>query len=158
INDASANPMAQLEINNTIIKSNLTGTYNLTNIAVAATIGNYFNISDTEIKEAIASYFPTNNRSQWINQESNKILLDAYNANPSSMTVALENFAQLEGDDKIIFLGDMFELGSESSKEHQKIIELAQKLELNTVFVGNNFYLNKNEKSLFFEDFENLSN
>lgn len=158
INDASANPMAQLEINNTIIKSNLTGTYNLTNIAVAATIGNYFNISDEEIKEAIASYLPTNNRSQWINQESNKILLDAYNANPSSMTVALENFAQLEEDDKIIFLGDMFELGPESSKEHQKIIELAQKLELNTAFVGNNFYLNKNEKSLFFEDFENLSN
>ena len=158
INEASAQPMAQIEINDTVIKSNLTGTYNLSNIAVAATIGNYFNISDEEIKEAIESYFPTNNRSQWMQKETNKILLDAYNANPSSMTVAIENFAQLSDENKIIFLGDMFELGNESKKEHKGIIDLVQKLNLEAVFIGEHFYGNKNEKSLFFENFESLTN
>lgn len=156
INEASANPMAQLEINETVIKSNLTGTYNLPNIAIAATIGSYFNISDIEIKEAIESYFPANNRSQWIDKANNKILLDAYNANPSSMHVAIENFAQLNEQNKIIFLGDMFELGTESKKEHEAIINLVQNLKLKSIFIGKNFYQNKNEDSLFFEDFEDL--
>lgn len=156
ISEASAQPMAQLEINETQINSNLTGTYNLTNIAIAATIGNYFNITDLEIKEAIESYFPTNNRSQWIEKNSNKILLDAYNANPSSMTVAIQNFHQLDSDNKTLFLGDMFELGSESKKEHSEIIALAQKLKLNCVFVGNHFYENKNKDSIFFKNFDEL--
>lgn len=155
--EAQAQPMANLKMNNTVIHSNLTGTYNLTNIAIAATIGNYFNVSDEEIKDAIESYFPSNNRSQWIQKDSNKILLDAYNANPSSMTVAIENFAQLNDKNKILFLGDMFELGNESDSEHQNIIDLAQKLNLKTFFIGKHFIKNKNEKSLFFESYESLS-
>lgn len=155
--EAQAQPMANLKMNNTVIHSNLTGTYNLTNIAIAATIGNYFNVSDEEIKDAIESYFPSNNRSQWIQKDSNKILLDAYNANPSSMTVAIENFAQLNDKNKILFLGDMFELGNESDSEHQNIIDLAQKLNLKTFFIGKHFFKNKNEKSLFFESYESLS-
>lgn len=156
--NTEAQPMATFTINETIIRSNLTGTYNLTNIAIAATIGNYFNVSDQEIKEAIESYFPSNNRSQWIEKDSNKILLDAYNANPSSMTVAIENFAQLNENNKVLFLGDMFELGNESKSEHKKIIELAQNLDLKTYFIGKHFFENKNDKSAFFENFEALEN
>lgn len=155
--DAQAQPMANLKINETTINSNLTGTYNLPNIAIAATIGNYFNVSDDEIKEAIESYFPSNNRSQWIEKGSNKILLDAYNANPSSMTVAIENFAQLNDTNKILFLGDMFELGTDSSLEHKKIIELVQNLNLKTYFIGNHFFENKNENSVFFDNYESLA-
>jgi len=157
ISDAEAQPMAKIEYNNTTIQSNLTGTYNLTNIAIATTIGIYFNISEEEIKDAIANYFPTNNRSQWMTQESNKILLDAYNANPSSMTVAIENFSQLNETQKILFLGDMFELGSESKSEHKKIIDLVQKKNLTAYFIGVHFFDNKNENSCFFETFEDLS-
>lgn len=157
INDFEAQPMAKLKIKNSIINSNLTGIYNLTNIAIAATIGEYFNIQENDIKEAIESYFPSNNRSQWVEKETNKILLDAYNANPSSMTVAIENFAQLQEKNKILFLGDMFELGEESNKEHNNIIELIQKLNLETVFIGKHFFENSNETSLFFENFETLS-
>lgn len=158
ITESEAQPMAKLEINDVMINSNLTGTYNLTNIAVAATIGNYFNVSIEEIKEAIESYFPTNNRSQWIKKDTNQILLDAYNANPSSMKVAIDNFAQLKENNKILFLGDMFELGNESRNEHKNIIDLVEKLNLETYFVGKCFYENKNEKSLFFESFEALEN
>lgn len=156
--NTEAQPMATLSINKTAINSNLTGTYNLTNIAIAATIGNYFNVSDEEIKEAIESYFPSNNRSQWIKKDTNKILLDAYNANPSSMTVAIENFAQLNENNKVLFLGDMFELGNQSISEHKKIIDLAQKLNLKTYFIGKHFFENKNDKSAFFESFEALEN
>src|SRR5690606_20339344 len=146
-----------LDINSTSINSNLTGTYNLTNIAIAATIGKYFNISDDCIKDAIESYFPSNNRSQWIQKESTKLLLDAYNANPSSMTVAIENFAQLQEKNKILLLGDMFELGNESNKEHKNIVELVQNLNLEAIFIGKHFFENSNENSMFFENFEDLS-
>src|SRR5690606_15630753 len=97
LTNATANPMAFVQYKDVEIQSNLTGIYNLTNIAYAITIGEYFNIDKNDIKQAIESYLPTNNRSQWIDKNDKKILLDAYNANPSSMTVAINNFAQLQG-------------------------------------------------------------
>jgi len=158
ITRSEAQPMALIEIEGIKIQSNLTGTYNLTNIAIACTIGNYFNVSYAEIKDAIESYFPSNNRSQWITKDSNKILLDAYNANPSSMFVAIQNFAQLQDVDKLIFLGDMFELGNESDDEHKKIISLVQELNLKAVFIGKYFYKNRNINSVFLESFDALEN
>lgn len=156
ISQSAAQPMAQLEVNDVLIQSNLTGTYNLTNIAVAVTIGKYFDVPDNDIQKAIADYFPSNNRSQWMQKNSNKILLDAYNANPSSMLVAIENFAQLNETNKLLFLGDMFELGTSSFKEHQEIVNLTENLNLKSIFVGNHFYEHKNDKALFFNDFTDL--
>ena len=99
----------------------------------------FFNISIDEIKSAIEGYIPQNNRSQWIDINGKKILLDAYNANPSSMFAAIENFKQLEETDKLMILGDMFELGEEAFQEHQKIIKDSIESGISTFFVGSYF-------------------
>ena len=109
-----ANPFVSVEFENTIIESQLIGKYNYKNISVAIAIGAYFNIPVATIKTAIENYVPTNNRSQIIQNKSHKIVLDAYNANPSSMQAALENFSQLKDAYKIVVLGDMFELGEDT--------------------------------------------
>ena len=88
----------------------------------AVAVGSYFKVKDAEIKKAIEGYLPTNSRSQFIQKGSNKIILDAYNANPSSMKAAIENFAKAEGNKKILALGAMAELGTESKKEHEELI------------------------------------
>lgn len=152
-----ADPFVVLKLNNEIIESKLIGKYNYNNIAAAIAIGRYFKVSDKLIKEAIENYNPTNNRSQIIHKGTNKIILDAYNANPSSMKVALENLSDLTGSYKIAILGDMFELGVEAEAEHQKIADLAQKLDITTVYLlGKNFYKIKsnNEKISKFISFE----
>ena len=153
-----ANPFVQLSYNNLVINSNLIGNYNYTNIAIAITIGNYFNVEDDVIKEAIEGYESTNNRSQIINQNSNVIILDAYNANPSSMKVALENFHALKADHKMVILGDMYELGDASLEEHQQIVNMATQMNFNGYyFVGEHFYQTKENENLFktFDDFKN---
>lgn len=151
------NPFVKISFNNLKIQSNLIGKYNYTNIAVACTIGNYFNISSTKIKEAIESYFPTNNRSQIIEKVANRVILDAYNANPSSMKAALENFNSLKDKYKTVVLGDMFELGNESLKEHQSIVDLASNLNFTNVFlVGEHFY-KTNSTLKIFKDFNSLN-
>ncbi|MBU3010317.1 UDP-N-acetylmuramoyl-tripeptide--D-alanyl-D-alanine ligase [Polaribacter vadi] len=152
-----ANPFVKLSYNNTIIESNLIGKYNYTNIAAAITIAEYFKVYKSEVKEAIESYTPTNNRSQIIKTKTNKIILDAYNANPSSMKVALENFASLKDENKVIILGDMFELGSDSLKEHQNIVDLSSALDINNqFFIGENFLQTSATHQQFktFEDFK----
>ncbi len=123
------------------INSNLIGLYNYHNIAAAITIGQYFKVSATKIKEAIEEYVPTNNRSQIIIQNGHTIILDAYNANPSSMTAALENFKQTAGENKILILGDMFELGATAAEEHQAIANMiaSQKIGGIAYLVGENF-------------------
>ncbi|HLW42656.1 MAG TPA: UDP-N-acetylmuramoyl-tripeptide--D-alanyl-D-alanine ligase [Flavobacterium sp.] len=140
ITKAYAQPMATLEVNNITIVSNLTGLYNLPNLAFAVSIGLFFNIPITTIKEAIEEYIPQNNRSQWLEKNNRKILMDAYNANPSSMNVAIENFHQLEGANKWMILGDMFELGNESAQEHQQIIREVIETKIPAVFIGNQFF------------------
>ncbi len=134
------NPFVKLTYKNTIIQSNMIGKYNYINIAAAITIGEHFKVSKSKIKEAIESYVPQNNRSQIIETKNNKIILDAYNANPSSMKVALENFSSIEGESKVVILGDMFELGDESFIEHQAIANLVSTLAFSKmIFVGENF-------------------
>lgn len=155
----AANPFASVMFNNINVVSNLIGLYNANNISVAITIGKYFGISDESIKAAIENYVSTNNRSQLITQNSNKIILDAYNANPSSMTVAIENFIQLQTTHKVAFLGDMFELGLESHDEHKAIVsQLALQTQIKCYFVGHDFYKCQivEDHFLFFETFEDL--
>ena len=140
ITKANAQPMATVELNGIEIQSNLTGLYNIPNIAFAVTIGQYFNISLENIKEAIENYIPQNNRSQWTKINNKNILLDAYNANPISMQVAIENFNQLENSSKLMILGDMFELGNESEKEHLQTINQVIKTKIPSIFIGEHFF------------------
>jgi UDP-N-acetylmuramoyl-tripeptide--D-alanyl-D-alanine ligase len=153
-NFIDADPFVKLSFNADEIQSNLVGDYNYTNIIAAITIGTYFKVEPLKIKEAIENYVPTNNRSQIIKKESNHIILDAYNANPSSMKVALENFSKIKKEFKTVILGDMFELGEESSKEHQEIVNLADSFSFtNTLYVGAHFYkaATKNKQFKTFE-------
>lgn len=160
ITRVEANPMVKITYKDVEINSHLIGIYNANNINAAITIGNYFKVTDELIKEAIENYIPENNRSQLIQKNSNEIILDAYNANPSSMTAALTNFIQLEKDNKIAILGDMFELGSESLLEHNKIVEiLKSQKDIQTYFIGKDFYANeiKSNHLHFFENFNTFA-
>ncbi len=124
-------------------------------------MGLYFGVTPKEIKSAIESYVPDNNRSQLLKKGTNEIILDAYNANPSSMKVAFENFIQLENKNKLMILGDMFELGDESNEEHAKLIQMMAPIQsVQCIFIGNYFYQNKIESDnlLFFKDFDVFSN
>jgi UDP-N-acetylmuramoyl-tripeptide--D-alanyl-D-alanine ligase len=129
------------------IESKLIGSYNFENILAAVAIGNYFDVSPEDIKEAIESYEPANNRSQIISTASNTLILDAYNANPSSMKVAIENFAKAEFSNKVLILGDMFELGNESETEHNAILDLIRYFGFKKIFlVGRAFHNAYNSK------------
>lgn len=107
------------------IHSQLVGSYNADNIIAAACIGKYFDVPYADIQEAIEQYIPGNNRSEWREIGSNAFILDAYNANPSSMRVALENFTQLQAEKKIVIMGDMLELGDYAQQEHAEMLKLA---------------------------------
>jgi UDP-N-acetylmuramoyl-tripeptide--D-alanyl-D-alanine ligase len=122
------------------LHTQLVGAYNLPNIEAAICVGDYFKIPFNQIAQAIATYVPDNARSQLINKNNNQIVLDAYNANPSSMQVALENFAKQTSANKYVFLGAMMELGEDSVKEHQDIADLVVSLGLkNVALVGGDF-------------------
>ena len=128
-----------IKVDQTTIDSNLTGAYNFSNIAAAITMGRYFNLTLEEIKTGVEKYFPENNRSQIIKKGKYQVILDAYNANPTSMTAALENLHVHKGS-KIAFLGDMFEVGKTSLQEHQAILDQAHQLDIDKVFaVGMDF-------------------
>ena len=160
IDSITANPFVEVVTNNTKITSNLIGLYNSNNINAAISIGIKFGVSLEAIKNAIEGFVPQNNRSQMLTINSNEIILDAYNANPSSMSVALENFFQLENDNKIAILGDMFELGDESLLEHKSIVELVTtNNSVTTYFIGKDFYANKivNKNCSFFISYEDFS-
>ncbi len=120
-----------------IISTQLVGAYNYYNLLCATCVGNYFNIDHILISKALREYVPTNNRSQLHKTNHNTLILDYYNANPSSMRSAIENFAALDHPNKMLILGDMLELGEESAKEHRLIIELVlQQKFSNTLLVG----------------------
>jgi len=104
------------------IKTQLVGEYNLPNVLAAVTIGKFFKVADSKIKSAIENYTPSNSRSQLIEKGDNKIILDAYNANPSSMKLAIENFSKMPGD-KVLVLGSMAELGNDSENEHKILVK-----------------------------------
>ena len=123
------------------IHTQLVGSYNLPNVLAAVTTGTFFNVADKSIKDSIEAYTPSNSRSELIEKDSNKIILDAYNANPGSMKAAIENFIQLKGNEKILLLGAMAELGVDSVKEHRAIIELIDKHSWKEVIlIGGDFF------------------
>lgn len=105
------------------VQTHLIGAYNLDNSLAAVAIGRYFGVEDTKICHALSSYVPQNNRSQLVHTASNTLIVDAYNANPTSMMAALENFRQMEAAHKVAILGDMKELGEGSHEEHQKVVD-----------------------------------
>jgi UDP-N-acetylmuramoyl-tripeptide--D-alanyl-D-alanine ligase len=136
-------PLLEVEIiqgiDEKIIKTQLVGEYNLPNVLAAVTVGKFFKVPEIKIKSAIENYIPSNSRSQLIEKEGNKIILDAYNANPTSMKLAVENFSKLPGD-KVLILGSMAELGKESEKEHNELVEQIRKYNWKEVtLVGNEF-------------------
>ena len=135
-----ANDYLKVEIDGQEIKTKLVGDYNLDNIRATFTIGRHFEVPVEEIVSALENYEPTNNRSQKVMTEKNEIILDAYNANPDSMKLALENFAKIKTDrKKIAILGDMFELGSFAGEEHQKVLDLVSDLKIESYFAGVEF-------------------
>ncbi len=155
-------PNVSVSYQNTTIHSNLIGAYNFTNIAAAITIGNYFKVNKEDIKKAIENYTPSNNRSQIIQKNNYTIIMDAYNANPTSMEAAIKNFKTLESKYKIAFLGDMFELGNDATIEHQRIVDQIIDAQINEIYlIGNNFYKTKHrndshvQKYMSFTDLEN---
>ncbi len=122
------------------VTTKLIGGYNLPNVLAAVAIGQHFGVPDQRIAEAISAYAPSNNRSQFTDTGRNQLVLDAYNANPTSMAAALENFAAMQSDrPKLVIIGDMLELGPDSGKEHQEIVALVKKLKLDARFVGKEF-------------------
>jgi UDP-N-acetylmuramoyl-tripeptide--D-alanyl-D-alanine ligase len=118
-----------------LIKTHIIGHYNFINLLCAACIGNYFKVDTEKINEALSEYVPDMNRSQLEKTANNTLILDAYNANPSSMKVAIENFAKLNGDNKLLIIGDMFELGDYASEEHKKIVDLISEKKLRDVIL-----------------------
>ena len=120
-------------------KSNLTGDYNRFNIAAAVEVGRYFDVADERIAEAILSFSPDNNRSQAVKTERNQLVVDCYNANPSSMEVALDNIATMEAEHKVLILGDMLELGEWSAEAHLNILRKADDVAERIILVGKEF-------------------
>lgn len=122
------------------VKTMLVGSYNLPNVLAAVAVGKFFGVEEEKIRSAIEGYTPSNSRSQLLQKGSNKIILDAYNANPSSMKAAIDNFARAEGDSKVLVLGAMAELGEESLEEHRNIIaEIDKHAWKNVLLVGGDF-------------------
>ena len=137
------------------INSQLVGDYNLPNILCAVSIGKYFEVPDEKIKTAIENYIPSNSRSQLIKKGSNEIILDAYNANPSSMKVAIENFARFKSNKKILLIGAMMELGDDSILEHELLVKLIQQFKWHAVvLVGGDFAKIEHPYIYFFNSIE----
>ena len=138
------NGMLTVKINKGInidqIQTNLVGNYNLPNVLAAVAIGQEFKVPNDKIKSAIENYIPTNSRSQLLTWNNNEVILDAYNANPSSMKLAVENFAKINKENKIVCLGGMRELGADTLMEHQLLIDqLNQTNWENVLLVGSEF-------------------
>ena len=133
-------PFLRISLSGKVIETNLIGSYNADNVMTAIAVGAQFGVSFDEAAAAIAAYVPSNNRSQMVRTERNTLIVDAYNANPTSMEAALKNFAALQADHKAVLLGDMLELGEDSVAEHIRIASMALDAGFETVcFVGSEF-------------------
>jgi UDP-N-acetylmuramoyl-tripeptide--D-alanyl-D-alanine ligase len=122
-----------------VIKSNLVGHYNFINFLTAVSIGDYFEVSNSQIKHAIENYKPSNNRSQVEKTERNTLVVDCYNANPTSMKAAIDSFMMIDAPNKLLVIGDMLELGHISNEEHFRIVNLVVENKLNTILIGELF-------------------
>lgn len=140
-----------------VIKTHLIGAYNLSNFLAAVCIGHFFQISPNLIQKGLEQYIPSNNRSQVFKTARNTLIIDCYNANPSSMNAALVSFEQIKNEQKIAILGDMLELGEVSSDEHSKIIALCKKLSITIVTVGKEFERITSERDHFQDTQELIS-
>ncbi len=140
------------------IRSHFFGDYNAENILAACSTGIYFNLTLEDLNEAITSYIPTNNRSQIKETNLNKLILDCYNANPSSCEMAIRNFLSAQGDHKMMILGDMYELGNESITEHKKILDLVSSQKDSKVLLVGSCYkaLAKDYEIMAFENSDEL--
>ena len=140
----SEEPFLKLRYNDQEIATNLYGSYNLSNIAFAIKLGEYFSVDQDMIVKGIADYRPDNNRSQLEIINGNTVIKDAYNANPNSMKLSLESFAKVNASSKLVVLGDMLELGEFSQTEHKEILTLVESLGIKeAIYVGENFYKEK---------------
>jgi UDP-N-acetylmuramoyl-tripeptide--D-alanyl-D-alanine ligase len=140
----SGTPFVNISLNidgqNYTVNSQLIGSYNLSNMLSAACVGHYFGVPAHLIAEALSQYTPQNNRSQLTKTARNTLIIDAYNANPTSMEAALRNFALIETANKAVILGDMFELGDDSAAEHQKVVQQLAQLGITEAYLlGENF-------------------
>ena len=135
-----ADPALKVKFENEIIVFNLVGKYNFENVSAAICIGKYFGISAEQIKKAIEAYTSSNNRSQIIRTNKNTLIMDAYNANPSSMQAAIENFSEMKGENKWLILGDMLELGKYEIEEHKNMLGLVKEKKFqNVILTGEKF-------------------
>lgn len=150
---------AGIEAGDLRIISKLTGSYNAKNMAAAYSIACFFDVPKKDIKEALEAYIPGNNRSQIINKDSIQIILDAYNANPTSMAAAIENLEGISKKRKMAILGDMFEMGSQAQEEHQHLVNKLNKSNLDKIYlVGENFYkTDSGDKIVKFKTFEDFT-
>lgn len=155
----SANPYLSVEWNGKKIDTQLVGDYNFENVMAAICIGTYFNVAANDIVEALSRYRPTNNRSQVIETARNRVVMDAYNANPTSMSHSIKNFRNICKSDNLLILGDMRELGNESEQEHKNILELLKELRFENVYlVGEEFQrVAENSKFYTFINVEELA-
>ncbi|MCB0513067.1 MAG: UDP-N-acetylmuramoyl-tripeptide--D-alanyl-D-alanine ligase [Bacteroidetes bacterium] len=133
-------PLLSIAFEDMTIQSHLFGGYNFDNILCAIAIGKHFKVSNASIKSAIEQYVPNNKRSELITIDTNTIICDYYNANPTSTKHALESFAKSDTENKIVILGDMFELGDYALEEHQQIVDLAEKLDFDTIVIVGSIY------------------
>lgn len=152
----SAQNFVGVRFESTSAQSKLTGNYNFTNLCAASSLGLHFGINGDEIKSAIENYVPTNMRSQIVEKAGKTLVLDTYNANPSSMVESLKNFSQFDGS-KTIIIGDMLELGTESDSEHQAILDLAKTLNFDEIITVGKFFKKNNFEGNSFETTEELS-
>ncbi len=155
-----ADPFVRIKYKGIEIGSNLIGAYNFANIAAAVCIADYFDVPSIEIKNAIEGFVPDNNRSQIIQKASNKVIMDAYNANPNSMDAAISNLASLSDHKKVAILGDMFEIGKDTKLEHQKIVDQVIAIGLDkTYLIGDAFFNTKesNDTIIKFKSFEDFA-
>ena len=155
----SANPYLAVEWNSQKIDTQLVGDYNFENMMAAICIGTYFKVTANDIVEALSNYCPTNNRSQVIETGKNRVVMDAYNANPTSMLHSVKNFKNICKSDNLLILGDMRELGSESQQEHKTIIELLKELKFKNVYLVGSEFSKCSENSVFsaFNNVEELA-
>jgi len=146
----------RLSFQDQVFESSLFGSYNAVNCAAALSIGSYFEVPTANAIKGITDYVPSNMRSEIVHRGKQKILLDAYNANPSSMASALKVFNELDWPHKGVILGDMFELGPETAEEHQSIVDFVQSLGFEQIYlIGKHFAATQNECQTFMrtEDF-----
>ncbi len=143
------NPNIIIEVNNNTFESSLFGNYNITNIISAISIGIFLGVPIKKVKNGVSNYISSNNRSQILKINSNNIILDAYNANPSSMLLAIKAFQNAELENKILILGDMLELGKDENKFHQEIVDYCNDLDIERVFLVGKIFSKTNYSNKF---------